>query len=287
MAREAVKIGARALLALALAIAVSSCTALESLAAPESKLVSPHWLQNEPASTRRVDHDAWTRLLTRYVVPGPDGVNRVAYGRVDASDRALLQSYIGALESVAVSRLNRAEQRAYWINLYNALTLRVVLDHYPVTSIRDIHLGPGWFDVGPWQAKLVRVEGEPLSLDDIEHGILRPIWRDPRLHYALNCASLGCPKLQPVAFTAETAERLLEEGARAYVNSPRGARIDGGHLVVSSIYRWYRSDFGTNDASVMDHLRRYATPALAAGLTRFRAPDDDEYDWRLIDSNRP
>ncbi|HKF72583.1 MAG TPA: DUF547 domain-containing protein [Stellaceae bacterium] len=256
------------------------------MAAPESKLVSSHWLQNDPASTQRIDHEAWTRLLARYVVPGADGVNRVAYGRVDAADRALLQSYIGSLEAVAVSRLNRAEQRAYWINLYNSLTTRVVLEHYPVTSILDIHLGPGWFDIGPWQAKLVRVEGEPLSLDDIEHGILRPIWRDPRVHYALNCTALSCPKLQSGAFTAETTEGLLEEGARAYVNSPHGVRVDGGRLVVSSIYRWYRSDFGESAASVLDHLRRYAAPALATELARFRAPDDDEYDWRLIDSDR-
>jgi hypothetical protein len=283
MAREAATIGLRPLLAFLLAITLSSCMAIESLAAPESRLVSPHWLQNEPASTARINHEAWTRLLARYVVAGADGVNRIAYGRVDATDRALLQSYIGSLEAVAVSRLSRAEQRAYWINLYNSLTTRVVLEHYPVASIRDIHLGPGWFDLGPWQAKLVRIEGEPLSLDDIEHGILRPIWRDPRLHYALNCASLGCPRLQPVAFTAETTERLLEEGARAYVNSSRGARIDGGRLVVSSIYRWYRSDFAASDADVLDHLRRYATPDLAKSLDRFREPDDYDYDWRLID----
>ena len=128
------------------------------------------------------------------------------------------------------------------------------------------------------------VEGERLSLDDIEHGILRPIWHDPRIHYALNCASISCPKLQPIAFTANNEERLLDEAARAYVNDPRGVRITNGRLTVSSIYVWYRDDFGSSDSAVIDHLRRYASPQLAAELARFRKPDEDAYDWRLIDA---
>lgn len=269
---------------LALAFALSACAAVEGIAAPSAELVSPHWLANDPASTRRVDHAAWNRFLAAYLVPGADGVNRLAYARAQRSGRAMLDGYLAALEAVPVSRLNRAEQRAYWINLYNAATTRIVLDHYPIKSIRDISLGPGVFDFGPWSAKAVQVEGERLSLDDIEHGILRPIWRDPRLHYALNCAALSCPSLQPVAFTAANTDQLLEAAARAYVNDPRGVRIANGRLVVSSIYNWYRADFGPDEAAVMAHLRHYAAPALAARLARFRAPDDYAYDWRLIDA---
>jgi hypothetical protein len=216
-------------------------------------------------------------------VPGDDGVNRFAYARAKASGRALLGGYIASLEAVPVSRLDRGEQRAYWINLYNAVTTRIVLDHYPVKSIRDISLGPGLFSFGPWDAKVVAVEGERLSLNDIEHGILRPIWHDPRLHYALNCASISCPSLPTVAFTAANTERLLDAGARAYVNDPRGVRIAGGSLTVSSIYLWYRADFGERDGAVVDHLKRCAAPALAAELARFRAPDHYAYDWGLID----
>jgi hypothetical protein len=233
-------------------------------------------------SSRRLDHAAWSRFLGTYLVLGSDGVNRVAYGRVDAAGRALLDSYIATLEASAVSRLSRPEQLAYWINLYNAVTMRVVLQHYPVGSIRDI--GGGLFGTGPWSAKLVIVEKEPLSLDDIEHGILRPIWRDPRIHYALNCASISCPKLQPVAFTAENAERLLDEAARAYVNDRRGVQITDGRLIVSSIYVWYHEDFGAGETAILDHLRRYASPSLAAELSRFRTPYGDAYDWRLIDA---
>ncbi len=271
------------ILCIVAALELAACTLVEGIAAPRSQLVSTHWLENNPASTDHVDHEPWGRFLAAYLVPGHDGINRFAYARAQSSGRALLESYISSLEATPVSRLNRGEQRAFWINLYNAVTTRIVLDHYPIRSIRDISLGPGLFSIGPWDAKVVRAEGEWLSLNDIEHGILRPIWHDPRLHYALNCASISCPSIPPVAFTAENTERLLEEGARAYVNDRRGVRVEDGRLVVSSIYRWYRSDFGADESAVLDHLRHYAAPELAAQLARFRAPDGDAYNWRLID----
>ena len=275
-------ISRRSLVVWCLALLLASCSSLEGIAAPRARLISTHWLENDPASSVRLDHSAWDRFLATYLVAGDDGINRIAYGRVDASGRALLDAYIQTQETSPVSRISRSEQLAYWINLYNAVTTRVVLLHYPVRSIRDID--GGLFGTGPWDEKLVTVEGERLSLDDIEHGILRPIWHDPRIHYAINCASISCPKLQPIAFTSGNVERLLDEGARAYVNDPRGAQIVSGRLIVSSIYVWYREDFGSGETAVVDHLRRYAAPPLAAALAAFRKPDDDAYDWRLIDA---
>ncbi|HKW54729.1 MAG TPA: hypothetical protein VJO12_13635 [Stellaceae bacterium] len=117
-------------LALASVLALAACSVVEGIAAPRSELVSPHWLANDPASTEQVDHEAWSRFLAAYLVPGGDGVNRFAYARAKASGRAPLDEYIAALEAIAVSRLNRGEQRAYWVNLYNAVTTRIVLDHY-------------------------------------------------------------------------------------------------------------------------------------------------------------
>src|SRR6185437_13959511 len=231
-------------LGLVLALTLMSCVAVEGVAAPRARLVSPHWLANDPASSEHVDHGAWDRFLGQYLTRGGDGVNRIAYARALPQGRDLLERYIAALEAVPVSHLARAEQRAYWINLYNAETTAIILAHYPVASIRDISLGPGLFDVGPWAAKLLHVEGEALSLDDIEHGILRPIWRDARIHYALNCAALSCPSLMPEAFTAGNSEALLDAGARGYVNNPRGVRIADNRLILSSIYLWYREDFG-------------------------------------------
>jgi Protein of unknown function, DUF547 len=273
----------RKLVVILLPLVLAACSFVEGIAAPRAELLSQHWLANDPASAEQIDHRPWSKFLAQYLVPGDDGVDRFAYARAKASGAALLDGYIASLQAVPVSRLNRQEQRAYWINLYNALTTRIVLDHYPVKSIRDISLGPGLLSFGPWDAKVATVEGERLSLNDIEHGILRPIWRDPRLHYALNCASISCPSLPSMAFTAANTERLLDQGARAYVNDPRGARIAHGSLTVSSIYLWYRADFGAGDIAVVDHLRRYAAPALAAELARFRAPDHYAYDWDLID----
>jgi hypothetical protein len=249
-------------------------------AAPKAELWE-RWLAHDPASAARVDHGAWGKFLSAYLVRGEDGVNRVRYGEVTPGDRKALTGYIERLGRTPVSLLNRAEQLAYWINLYNALTVRVILDHYPVNTILRINNSPGWFAIGPWGKKLVAVEGEPLSLDDIEHRILRPIWRDPRIHYAVNCASVGCPNLAAAPYTAETADAMLTEGARAYAGHPRGVRVTEAGPVVSSIYHWYKEDFGGTDAGVLAHLRRYAPPDRAARLARFSRIADHAYDWSL------
>jgi Protein of unknown function, DUF547 len=267
--------------AVLLAVLTAGCGGV-ALAAPSAELWE-RWTAHDPASRETVDHAAWTAFLERYVSPGPDGIARVDYAGVSAADRQALDAYIGRLSATRVSGLGRDEQRAYWINLYNALTVQVVLDHYPVASIRDIRISPGLFSIGPWGKELVRVEGEPLSLDDIEHRILRPIWGDPRIHYAVNCASLGCPNLRRRAFTAADADAMLDAGARDYVNDERGVSVRGDRLVVSNLYVWFRDDFGGSDRAVIAHLRRYARPELAAALARFDEIDGDRYDWRLND----
>jgi hypothetical protein len=124
--------------------------------------------------------------------------------------------------------MSAAEAFAYWANLYNALTLDVVLNAYPVTSIRNIKSRGAGFDLkalfGPWRTKLVTVAGRRLSLDDIEHEIMRPTFRDPRVHYAVNCAAVGCPNLWPQVWPANSLNHDLDRAARTYVNDPRGAR---------------------------------------------------------------
>lgn len=248
------------------------------LAAPKADLWD-RWTMHDAASSLQIEHRAWSNLLQLYLRPGPDGVNRFAYGEVSVSDRRLLDEYIDRLAQTAISQYNRAEQRAYWINIYNALTIQEVLRHYPVESIRDI--SSGLFSTGPWNKKLVSIEREALSLNDIEHRILRPVWQDPRIHYAVNCASIGCPNLQPQAFTAELTDAMLEQAARDFINHPRGAAVIDGELRVSSIYDWFVSDFGGNDAGVIEHLKRYANAALAEALHGMTEIDDDQYDWRI------
>jgi hypothetical protein len=243
------------------------------------------WAVSDETQRRRIDFAAWNDFLARYLVAGDDGINRIAYGQVLPPDHEALSLQIDALAGMPITSYRRAEQQAYWINLYNALTVRVVLDHYPVASIRDIKLrGP--FSFGPWGKKLLHIEGEEVSLDDIEHRILRPFWHDPRLHYALNCASLGCPNLARYAYTAAAMEGALDAAARGYVNHPRGARVEGGELFVSSIYRWYAADFGGSDAAIVAHLRRYAAPPLAKALAPITTIAGDQYDWSLNDAKR-
>ena len=253
-------------------------------AAPNADLW-PRWEKNDPANKQKVDHSAWDAFLKKYIVaPHPSGINRVNYATVAPEDHTALANYVKSLERVAVSGYSRAEQRAYWINLYNAKTVELILTRFPVKSIRDINISPGLFSSGPWGAKLMTVEGEKLALDDIEHRILRPIWKDNRIHYAVNCASLGCPNLQPAAFTAENTESLLERGAREYVNHRRGVSLQSGKLKVSSLYVWFQEDFGGSAEGLMEHWAKYAGKTLADALLSYSGGLEHDYDWRLNDA---
>lgn len=270
----------RAMLGTASAAALSTAVPLRARAAPEADLW-PRWEKHDPESTKTIDHGAWGAFLKKYVSDGPDGVNLVPYGKVPSKDRTTLKRYIDTLAGVRIRNHNRDEQFAYWVNLYNALTIDVVLEHWPVDSIRDIDISPGLFSDGPWGKKLVAVEGTEVSLDDIEHRILRPIWRDPRVHYAVNCASIGCPNLRREPFTGAALEQQLNAAARTYINHPRGATVRDGNLIVSSIYTWFQEDFGGDAAGVIAHLRQYAEPELDEKLAGVSSIYDDRYDWAI------
>lgn len=240
-----------------------------------------YFSSNDPKASMTVDHSGWQRVLSRYVVASPDGVNRFAYGRVSGADKKALKDYLAGLQAIKVTSLKADEQRAYWINLYNALTVDVILDHYPVATIKDISLGGGLFAFGPWKKPLVTVEGRKLSLDNVEHDILRKVWRDPRVHYAVNCASFSCPNLMAKAFTGATLDQMLTQGAHDYVNHARGATVRNGRLYLSRIYSWYRDDFGSNDGELIRHLARYAEPKLKQQLAGIDSIAGYDYDWSL------
>lgn len=269
----------RALISL-FTLSVVLITTATGLAAPKAELWD-YWQKHDEHATRTVDHTPWEGFLQKHVNTAPDGINRLNYHRVTDGDKKQLAAYLQTLAQTPVRSLARREQLPFWINLYNALTVQVILDHFPVMSITKINISPGFFKFGPWDKKLVTIEGKEVSLNDIEHRILRPIWQDNRLHYAINCASLGCPNLEPAAYTAANTEALLEAGARAYVNHPRGVAIEGDNLIVSSIYHWFADDFGGTDEKVIAHLQRYAAPELAEKLAGFRKIANHQYDWRL------
>jgi hypothetical protein len=242
------------------------------------------WLAHDPASMQRIDHSAWEGFLTRYLRIGGDGVHRVAYGEVTPADRAALDGYIEQLAALPIDTYNRTEQMAYWINLYNALTVRLVLDHYPIASIRDINESQRPLSGGPWDEELIKVNGTPVSLNDIMHRILRPIWQDPRIHYAISCAAIGCPNLQPEPYQGDRLDHQLSKAAMAYVNDPRCINFENDQLGLSSLFRWYRADFGGSDSAVINHLMAYAEPRLAMNLQKYDQIAVDDFDWRLNDA---
>ncbi|WP_375549196.1 DUF547 domain-containing protein [Oceanicaulis alexandrii] len=226
-------------------------------------------------------HTPWDQVLGAYVAESDDGVNRFDYAglRANSNDRAALTAYIERLEATQVSALTDDERFAFWANLYNAVTVRLIVDEAPENSIRQIRPRP--WSIGPWGVNRVEVEGRALSLDDIEHRIMRVEFEAPLVHYAVNCASIGCPNLMARAWRGATLEADLEAGARAYINHPRGVTVTEDGLVVSRIYDWFNEDFGGSDAGVIAHVLRYAEPDLAQRIDSDMRINSYIYDWSL------
>ncbi|MCF6198889.1 MAG: DUF547 domain-containing protein [Hyphomicrobiaceae bacterium] len=238
----------------------------------------------QKGASTTVDHSIWDGLLKTYVHKSASGLNEVDYKAFKRAGHKALKKYLRQLQATNVKKLDRDEQFAYWANLYNAKTIDVILQRYPVSSIKKIK--SGLFSPGPWKLKILKVNGVTLTLNDVEHGILRKIWRDPRVHYAVNCASIGCPNLARNAFTGKKLQTMLDKGARDYINSPRGARVKNGRVFASKIYSWFNEDFGGNERGVLKHLLKYAKPALAKKLKAAGSIYSYQYDWSLNDVRR-
>jgi hypothetical protein len=225
-------------------------------------------------------HKPWDDLLGTYVSEHEDGVNRFDYGALksNADDVAKLDTYLDAFADLDFDTLTEPEQFAAYSNVYNALTVKHIIGRYPTKSIRSGYI------VGPWKRVFTTIDGEERSLDAIEHEILRVEWDDPRVHYAINCAAYSCPNIQTDAWFAETLDEDLDRVAREYVNDPRGVTIrPNGTLQVSTIYKWFREDFGGSNDGVIDHLLEHAEPELAAQIEAKRRITKHEYDWALND----
>ena len=219
----------------------------------------------------------YANFLKTYITE-KDGINYVAYGDVSTEDKAALKAYVKSLETRGTDGLSRDEEMAFWFNLYNAKTIDVILDAYPLKSIRK--LGP--LNSGPWDKKNMNVAGKgEMSLNDVEHGTLRKNWQEPRIHYAVNCASIGCPNLKATPWTAQTLEADLKQAAIDYINHPRGFKVDGGKVTASKIFDWYKEDFGGDKAGILEHARQYAKGDLKTALDAADTINDFEYDWDL------
>ena len=239
-------------------------------------------------------HAAWTALLKKHVLPLRGGqASQVRYAGF-ANDRVVLKAYLDSLTGVSEAAFNgfsKPQQMAFLINAYNAFTVELILTRWPkLVSIKDI----GSFLQSPWKPKWVPLLGGKVSLDDIEHETLRKRGRydDPRVHFAVNCASIGCPALREEAFTADRLEAQLDEQAQRFMSDRSRNRYDAtrGKLEVSKIFDWFGEDFRLGHrgiTSLAAFLARYADQLADAPADRalIRAQKAEvgflDYDWKL------
>ncbi|CEK09564.1 DUF547 domain-containing protein [Legionella hackeliae] len=252
-----------------------------SVFASFNKSLWPIWETNNPLSKAIIPHDEWQQFLNRRVVTNEEGINLIDYANLTDADYDLLKSYINKMSHIDIDAYNRDEQLAFWLNLYNALTVQIIADYYPVGSIEEINISPGLFSIGPWGAKLITINGTPLSLDEINNRIIRPIWNDPRTHYAINNGSIGAANLSKKAYRGKSLEADLNEDASEYINSLRGAQVIEGELIVSKIYEWYNEDFGGSKVDIITHLKQFAKEPLRSQLKHINTIDGYVYNWHL------
>jgi hypothetical protein len=274
----------RFLLTAALAVSLGACASVERIALPKPALLSEAFAIQAKDQTTTVNYAAYDQFLRQYWTKDGNGVARLNYSGVTDADQAALVDFIDTLQHVNPNRLERNNQLAFWINLYNAQTIRVVLDNYPVESIRDIKDGP--LSIGPWNRKDLTVAGTPISLNDIEHGIIRPAFKEPRIHYALNCAAVSCPNLAPKAWRGATLDADFSKAEQAYLADDRGIQIDpNGRVTASKIFIWFREDFGQNNKEVLAQLIEKAPHSKQGPLRARGRIDRYEYNWALNDAS--
>jgi hypothetical protein len=238
------------------------------------------WDKSREHNLSTINHSELDYILRTYVVTGhPSGINRFRYSMVSGGHKKRLEDYIASTAGIDPRDYPKQEQLVYWLNLYNALTINLVLDNYPVDSIKNI--ATGGVGIEPWDVKLVEVAETRLSLNDIEHRILRPIWQDHRIHFGLVGASLGCPNIQPTAFTSVNSRKLLSEAGRDFVRHRRGLHLQDGELQVSRIFDWYERDFAANRKTLLKVFAHYAEDQTALYLLGFKGEFSYNYDWRI------
>ena len=222
------------------------------------------------AAADEVDYSEYARLLERYVAAG--GVRYAAWVETPA-DLAALEDFLAAAASVDVAGLSAPAQKAFYINLYNAAMLQAVFEHWPIESVKEI--GPKAFSI--FKKEFIRQGDQRLSLDDVEKGILLKDYFDPRIHFAVNCASESCPPLRAEPFIGKRLEAQLEEQTRLFAASNRAGRVDeaGKSVAYSSLLDWYADDFP--GSSPAEYLNRYRAEPLPTDFETGWIP----YDWSL------
>ncbi len=225
------------------------------------------------------DHSAFDTLLRKHVVDGM--VDYDAFAAAPGFPR-----YLEALSKADPTALDDQERLAYWINVYNAYTIRLINEHQERQSIRNINRTLGFAGKGPWVERLVKAGGQVYHLDNVEHDIVRKLWKEPRIHFALVCAAMSCPPLRSEAYTGAMLDAQLTDQARRFLRAPAKNRIDLSAATVhgSPIYTsYYREDFGSTDAAIGRYLARFYDEGpekqlLLSGRFKLAAT---AYDWTL------
>lgn len=207
-------------------------------------------------------HESFDNLLRKHI----SSSGKVNYSGFK-SDEGKLDTYLASLEAMSPSGWSRKKTMAFWINAYNAYTIKLILKNHPVTKITDLHGGK------PWDAKWIKLNGQTLSLNNIENDILRPTYKDARIHFAVNCAAKSCPPILNRAWTESNLNSNMEKQAKLFINNSKFNNISADKVELSKIFEWYAGDFG----DLITYINKYSTTKVNANANvSYR-----EYDWNL------
>lgn len=237
------------------------------------------WVPFDPLSKETIQYPIWNQFLNKYAI-SKNGQVYITYAAVDNTDKQNLKNAITRLSSIKIDAYNRNEQLAYWINLYNMETVYLILQNYPISSITKIK--DGFFSFGPWDKKLLTVDGISLSLNDIEHRIIRPMWNDPRIHAAVNCASISCPNLNITPFIGQKINQQLNTAFSEFVNNSKGVKVEGNTIAISKIFEWYGIDFGNKPEDITNFISYYIqSPSKKEAILNAKNISYQTYNWDL------
>ena len=235
---------------------------VEKVEAPKPEPVKVEKVE-APKKISSVNHSVFDGLLRKYV----SATGKVNYKGLKSAESTLNQ-YLGLLEKIKVGDLNgKNEKMAFWINAYNAYTLKLILKNYPLKSITDLHGGK------PWDVKWIKLDGRNLSLNNIENDILRPTYKDPRIHFAVNCAAKSCPSLLNKAWTSGNLESSFVTQTKKFINNSDFNKISKKKVEISKIFDWYKVDFG----NLVNFLNKYSSTEIKSDAKI----EFVEYDWSL------
>ncbi len=213
---------------------------------------------------KKPNHSTWNDLLKKYV----SSTGKVNYKGLKG-EKTKIDNYINQLIAfTSQTDWSRNEKLAYWINLYNAITVKLILDNYPLKSIKDLYNGK------PWDKKLVTIDSKTYSLNNIENDIIRPKFNDARIHFAVNCAAKSCPKLMNGAFLPEKLNYQLNKQAKGFINGSKN-NITASSITISKIFDWYKDDF--KHGNIIDFLNQYSNTQINPNASI----NFNEYDWKL------